>query len=179
MSISSPKRQCQSPRQNTNVNLLAKLPMSIPSPKCTTHEPLTLSPSRCPSAGLIQNCPTLGILRPLYLLDFDSHSAHPISARNTSIELYLARSATHRPNLSWSHFSLTSRLEVPEDWRWRSVYIHWSTCTSHEDYHFDMRMEDTSNLHSYLLLLLKKATFSRLLPRMSCWALARDSPRSR
>ena len=61
--------------------------MSIPSPKCTTHEPLTPSPSCRPRADLIQNCPTLGILRPLYLLGFDSHSALPISARNTSIEL--------------------------------------------------------------------------------------------
>ena len=112
MSISSPKCQCQSPRQNANVNLIAKLPMSIPSPKCTTHEPLTPSPSFLPRADLIQNCPTLGILRPLYLLGFDSHSALPISAQNTSIELYLARSATHRPNLSGSHFSLTPRLEV-------------------------------------------------------------------
>ena len=86
-SIFSPKCQCQSPRQNANVNLLAKLPMSIPSPKCTTHEPLTPSPSRCPRAGLTQNCPTLGILRPLYLLSFDSHSSLPISAQNTSIEL--------------------------------------------------------------------------------------------
>jgi hypothetical protein len=112
MSISSPKCQCQSPRQNANFNLLAKLPMSIPSRKCTTHEPLTPSPSRCPRAGLIQNCPTLAMLRPLYLLGVDSHSALPISARNTSIELYLARSATHRPNPSGSHFSLTPRLEV-------------------------------------------------------------------
>ena len=100
MSISSPTCQCQSPRQNANVNLLAKLPMSIPWPKCTIHEPLTPSPSRCPRASLIQNCPILGILRPLYLLGFDSRSALPISAQNTSIELYLAHSATHRPNIS-------------------------------------------------------------------------------
>jgi hypothetical protein len=40
--------------------------MPIPLPKCTIHEPLTPSPSRCPRAGLIQNCPTLGTLRPLY-----------------------------------------------------------------------------------------------------------------
>jgi hypothetical protein len=85
--------QCQSPRQNANVNLFAKMPMSIPSPKCTTHEPLIPSPSCRPRADLIQNCPTLEILRPLYLLGFDSHSALPISARNTSIEVYLARSA--------------------------------------------------------------------------------------
>jgi hypothetical protein len=100
ISLLAPKCQCQSPRQNATVNLLAKLPMSIPSPKCTTDEPLTPSPSRCPRAGLTQKCPTLGILRPLYLLDFDSHSALPISARNTSIKPYLTRSATHRPNLS-------------------------------------------------------------------------------
>jgi hypothetical protein len=112
MSISSPKYQCQSPRQNATVNLLAKMPMSVPSPKCTTHEPLTPSPSCRPRADLIQNCPTLGRLRPLYLLGFDRHSALPISARNTSIELYLARSATHRPNVFGSHFSLTPKLEV-------------------------------------------------------------------
>ena len=53
---------CQSPRQNAKVNLLAKLPMSIPWPKCTIHEPLTPSPARCPRAGLIQNCPTLEYL---------------------------------------------------------------------------------------------------------------------
>ncbi len=41
-------------------------------------------------ADLIQNCPTLGILRPLYLLGIDIHSS----------------------NLSGSHFSLTPRLEV-------------------------------------------------------------------
>jgi hypothetical protein len=40
-------------------------------------------------ADLIQNCPTLGILRPLYLLGFDIHSS----------------------NLSGSHFSLTPRLK--------------------------------------------------------------------
>jgi len=67
MSISSPKCQCQSSRQNANVNILAKLPMSIPLPKCTIHEPLTPSLSRRPREGLIQNFPTLGI-RPLYLL---------------------------------------------------------------------------------------------------------------
>ena len=100
VSTSSPNYQCQPPRQHASVNLLAKLPMSILSPKCTTHEPLTPSPSHCPREGLIQNCPTLGILRPLYLLGFDSHSALPISARNTSIEAYLARSATHSPNSS-------------------------------------------------------------------------------
>jgi hypothetical protein len=50
MSISSPKCQSQSPRQNAHVNLLAKLPMSIPSPKCTTQEPLTPSPSCRPLA---------------------------------------------------------------------------------------------------------------------------------
>ena len=94
MSISSPTYQCQSPRQHANVNLLAKMPISIPSPECTTHEPLTPSPSCRPRADLIQNCPTLGILRPLYLLGLDSHSALPISARNKSTELYLARSAT-------------------------------------------------------------------------------------
>ena len=103
MSISSPKCQCQ-PQ--------AKLPISIPSPECTTHEPLTPSPSCRPRAELIQNCPTLGILRPLYLPGFDSHSTLSISVRNTSIELYLARSATHTPNLSGLHFSLTPRLEV-------------------------------------------------------------------
>ena len=95
--------------KNSNVNLPAKMPMStsrshqtpmsIPSPKCTTHEHLTPSQSRCPRAGLTQNCPTLGI-RPLYFLEFDSHSALPISARNTSIEPYLARLAIHRQNLS-------------------------------------------------------------------------------
>ena len=79
----APKCQCQSPRQNTNVNLLAKLPMSIPSPKCTTHEPLTPSPSCRPRADLIQNCPTLGILRPLYLLGFDSHSAFSTRASSS------------------------------------------------------------------------------------------------
>ncbi len=88
--------------QNANVNLVAKLPMSILSPKCTTHEPLTASPSHCPRAGLNQKCPTLGRLRPLYLLGFDSHSALPISARNTSIGPYLARSATHRPHASFN-----------------------------------------------------------------------------
>ncbi len=86
MLISSPKCRCQSPRQNANVNLLAKLPMSIPSPKCTTHEPLT--PPFCrPRADLTKNCPTLGILRPPYLIGFDSRSAFPISARNTNIAL--------------------------------------------------------------------------------------------
>ena len=111
MSISSPTCQCQSSRQNANVNLLAKLPISIPSPECTTHEPLTPSPSCRPRADLIQNCPTLGILRPLYLPGFDSHSTLSISVRNTSIELYLARSATHRPNLSGSHFFFTQDLK--------------------------------------------------------------------
>jgi hypothetical protein len=94
------KVQCRPPRQNANVNLLAKMPMSTPSPKCTAHEPLTPSLSRCPREGLTEKCPTLGILRLMYLLGFDSHSALPISARNTSIEPNLAHSATHRPNLS-------------------------------------------------------------------------------
>jgi hypothetical protein len=68
------------------------MPMSIPSPKCTTHEALTPSPSRCPRAGLIQNGPTLGILRPLYLLGFDSPwLSRSLREINTSIELYLAR----------------------------------------------------------------------------------------
>ena len=106
-SIFSPKCQCQSPRQNANVNLLAKLPMSIPWPKCTIHEPLTPSPSRCPRAGFIQNCPALGVLRLLYLLGFDSHSALPISAQNMSIELYLARSVAQRQSLFLSHSSST------------------------------------------------------------------------
>ena len=46
MSISSPKCQCQ-PQ--------AKLPISIPSPKCTTHEPLTPSPFCRPRADLINS----------------------------------------------------------------------------------------------------------------------------
>jgi hypothetical protein len=128
MSISSPKCQCQSPRQNANVNLLAKMPTSVPSPKCTTHEPLTSSPSCSPRADLIQNRPTLGILRPMYLLGLDSHSALPISARNMSTELYLARSATHRPNLSGSHFSLTPKLEVLYDCHGRSVHSQIHLC---------------------------------------------------
>jgi len=102
MSISSPKCQCQ-PQ--------AKLPISIPSPECTTHEPLTPSPSCRPRAGLIQNCPTLGILRQLYLPGSDSHSSLPNSARNTSIELYLARSATHKP-FRIAFLFVTPRLEV-------------------------------------------------------------------
>jgi hypothetical protein len=110
--FTSPKCQCQSPRQKASVHLLAKLPMSVPSPKCITHEPLTPSPSCGPRADLIQNCPTLGILRPMYLIGLDSQSTLPISVRNTSTELYLVRSATHRPNLSRSHFSLTPKLEV-------------------------------------------------------------------
>ena len=87
------KCQCSSPRQNANAHLLAKMPMStsspnyqcqsLHSPKCTTHEPLTPSPSRCPRAGFIQNCPTLGILRPLYLLGFDSHSAFSTRASSS------------------------------------------------------------------------------------------------
>jgi hypothetical protein len=114
--------------------------MPVPSPKCTTHEPLTPSPSCRPRADLIQNCPTLGILRPLYLLGLDSHSALPISARNTSTELYLARSATHRPNLSGSHLSLTPKLEVSKCFKIliEGLYIHRSTCAPHEDYQFDL-----------------------------------------
>ena len=33
--------------QHANVNLLAKMPMSIPPPECTTHEPLTPSQTVC------------------------------------------------------------------------------------------------------------------------------------
>jgi hypothetical protein len=91
MSISSPKCQCQHPRQTTDVNSFAKMHHS--------RAPHSFSVS-LPRAGFIQNCPALGVLRLLYLLGFDSHSALPISAQNMSIELYLARSATHRPNLS-------------------------------------------------------------------------------
>jgi hypothetical protein len=39
MSISSPKCQGQSPRQTTNVNLLAKIPMSISSSKSHCRSP--------------------------------------------------------------------------------------------------------------------------------------------
>jgi len=75
------KSQCQSPRQNANVNLVVKVPMSIPSPKCTIQEALTPSQSRCPRAGLIQNCPTFGILRPLYLLGVKPKD--PVYGRDT------------------------------------------------------------------------------------------------
>jgi hypothetical protein len=103
MSISSPNNQCPPPRQTANASSFAK--MHHPR----APYPISVLSSR---ADLIQNCPTLGILRPLYLLGLDSHSALPISARNASTELYLARSATHRPSLSGSHLSLTPKLEV-------------------------------------------------------------------
>ena len=134
MSISSPKCQCQSPRQNANVNLIAKLPMSIPSPKCTTHEPLTPSPSFLPRADLIQNCPTLGILRPLYFLGLDSHSALPISAQKYEHSTNALVPPTKTINLIFQPpFSPSA----------------------------------------------SPATFSKLRMRTPCWALARDSPRSR
>ena len=95
------------PRQNANVNLLAKMPMSTFSPNYQCQSSRQNAPPKSPSLLLrlvapvqssLKNCPTLGILRPMYFLGFDSHSALPISARNASIEPYLAHLATHRPN---------------------------------------------------------------------------------
>jgi hypothetical protein len=115
--------------QNVNVNLLVKIPMSISSPKCQCSPPrqtANFNPfarmhyPRAPHSFSVLWSPCRPHLklsnpwnfRPLYLPGFDSHSSLPISARKTSIELYLARSATHRTNLSRSHLSLTPRLEV-------------------------------------------------------------------
>ena len=117
MSISSPTCQCQSPRQHTNVNLLANMPISISSPKCQCQPPrqtvnvnpfakmhhpralhsfsVSLPPDRTHSK-LSNPWHTSSAVPPR--LDFESHSTLPISARNTSIEPYLARSVTHRPS---------------------------------------------------------------------------------
>jgi len=139
-------RGSQPPRQTTNVNPFAKM-----------HHP------RAPHSFSVSLRVPINTVTPLSRL-------MPISAQNTSIEPYLARLATHRPNLSWSHFSLTPRTEVLQDCRWRSV---------HSLIHLHHTKIINLIFHPPFSPSASPATFSRLLMRMSCWALARGSPRSR
>jgi hypothetical protein len=118
MSISSPKCQCQSPRPNANVNLLAPMPMSISSPK-----------SQCPPPRQTANVSPFAKMH------------HPRAPYSISV-----LSSPCRPHSKLSNPWNTSSAVLPRfgqslsspDLCAKIRTQHQCTCAPHEDYQFDL-----------------------------------------